>query len=442
MRPELIVDKADLRVVYAPSRYFASEPKADVSVVLRNPQAMDSARNQVLFALNDYLAGMALDQLSNQAAVGGISFSTNANNGLMVTANGYTQRLPQLFLALLEGYFSYDATEEQLAQAKSWYTQMMDSAEKGKAYEQAIMPVQMISQVPYFSRDERRALLPSITLKEVMAYRNALKTGARPEFLVIGNMSEAQATSLAQDVQKQLAANGSAWCRNKDVVVEKKQSVIFEKAGSSTDSALAAVFVPVGYDEYVSAAYSAMLGQIVQPWFYNQLRTEEQLGYAVFAFPMSVGRQWGMGFLLQSNDKQPSYLWQRYQAFFPDAEAKLRAMKPEEFAQIQQAIITQMRQAPQTLGEEASRLSKDFDRGNMRFDSRDKIIAQIKLLTPQKLADFFHQAVVEPQGMAILSQIAGSQNGKAEYVHPTGWKVWDNVSALQQTLPLMSEKNE
>lgn len=96
VRPELIVDKADLRVVYAPSRYFASEPKADVSVVLRNLQAMDSARNQVLFALNDYLAGMALDQLSNQAAVGGISFSTNANNGLMVNADGYTQRLPQL----------------------------------------------------------------------------------------------------------------------------------------------------------------------------------------------------------------------------------------------------------------------------------------------------------------------------------------------------------
>jgi secreted Zn-dependent insulinase-like peptidase len=71
-----------------PSRYFASEPKADVSVVLRNPKAMDSAKNQVMFALNDYLAGIALDQLSNQAAAGGISFSTNANNGLMLNANG------------------------------------------------------------------------------------------------------------------------------------------------------------------------------------------------------------------------------------------------------------------------------------------------------------------------------------------------------------------
>ncbi len=64
--PQLILDEPTLRVVYAPSQYFASEPKADISLVLRNPQAMDSARRQVMFALNDYLAGIALDQLSNR----------------------------------------------------------------------------------------------------------------------------------------------------------------------------------------------------------------------------------------------------------------------------------------------------------------------------------------------------------------------------------------
>lgn len=164
-------------MVYAPSQYFASEPKADISTVLRNPRAMDSARRQVMFALNDYLAGIALDQLSNRAAVGGISFSTGANNGLMVNANGYTQHLPALFSDLLQGYFSYTPTEEQLEQAKSRYAQMMDSAEKGKAYDQAIMPIQMVSQVPYFQREVRRALLPSITLKEVLDYRANLKTG-------------------------------------------------------------------------------------------------------------------------------------------------------------------------------------------------------------------------------------------------------------------------
>ncbi|EIV3801334.1 TPA: pitrilysin [Klebsiella aerogenes] len=437
--PELIVDEPTLRVVYAPSQYFASEPKADVSLVLRNPQAMDSARRQVMFALNDYLAGIALDQLSNQAAVGGISFSTGANNGLMVNANGYTQRLPQLFTALLDGYFSYTPTEEQLEQAKSWYAQMMDSADKGKAYDQAIMPIQMLSQVPYFERKTRRDLLPSITLKEVINYRDNLKARGRPELLVIGNMSARQSTDLARQIQKQLGADGNEWCRNKDVLIDSKQLAMFEKAGSSTDSALAAVFAPPNVDEYSSMAASSLLGQIIQPWFYNQLRTEEQLGYAVFAFSMNVGRQWGMGFLLQSSDKQPAFLWQRFQAFFPTAEAKLRAMKPEEFAQIQQAAISQMLQAPQTLSEEASKLSKDFDRGNMRFDSRDKVVAQMKLLTPQKLAYFFHQTVVDPQGMALLSQVSGSQNGKTEYAAPEGGKVWESVSALQKSLPLMRE---
>ncbi|WP_433639115.1 pitrilysin [Kluyvera georgiana] len=437
--PELIIDEPNLRLVYMPSRYFASEPKADITMILRNPQAMDSAKNQVMFALNDYLAGIALDQLSNQAAVGGISFSTGANNGLMLNANGYTQRLPQLFSALLEGYFSYTPTEDQLEQAKSWYKQMMDSADKGKAYEQAIMPVQMVSQVPYFQREDRKALLPSITLKEVMAYRDQLKTGGRPEFMVIGNLSAEQSTTLARSIQSQLGANGNEWCRNKDVLVEKQQNAIFEKAGNSTDSALAAVFVPPNVDEFSSSAASAMLAQIVQPWFYNQLRTEEQLGYAVFAFSMNIGRQWGMGFLLQSNDKQPAFLWQRFKAFFPTAEQKLRAMKPEEFAQLQQAVIADMLQAPQTLGDEASQLSKDFDRGNMAFDSRAKVVAQIKLLTPQKLADFFHQTVVAPQGMTVLSQVSGSQNGKTDYAHPEGWKVWESISALQQTLPIRRE---
>ncbi|MWL73149.1 pitrilysin, partial [Escherichia coli] len=297
-QPKLIVDEPTLRVVYTPSQYFANEPKADVSVILRNPAAMNSARNQVMFALNDYLAGIALDELSNQAAVGGISFSTNANNGLMLNANGYTQRLPQLFQALLAGYFSYTPTEDQLEQAKSWYAQMMDSAEKGKAFDQAIMPVQMLSQIPYFQREERRALLPSISLKEVMAYRDALKANARPEFLVVGNMTEEQTKTLAKNVRDQLDAHGNEWCRNQDVLVEKQQNVIFDKESNTSDSALAAVFVPTGYDEFASSANSAVLGQIIQPWFYNQLRTEEQLGYAVFAFSMNVGRQWGLGFLL------------------------------------------------------------------------------------------------------------------------------------------------
>ncbi|MCU5774656.1 pitrilysin [Erwiniaceae bacterium BAC15a-03b] len=438
--PQELINEPGLRVFYMPSQFYADEPKANITLALRNKASMNDARSQVLFALNDYLAGVALDELSSQASVGGISFSTTEDDGVMFSASGFTQRLPKLLKTLLEGYASFTPDEAQLEQAKSWYTERLDSADKGKAFEQAIQPVQMLSQLPYTERSERRKLLQSITVKELLEYRKQLLENATPEMLVVGNMTPDAVSSLARDVRGQLKCSGESWWHSEYVAVDKPTLANIEKAGSSTDSALAAVYIPTGYAEHQSIASSAMLSQIVQPWFYNQLRTEEQLGYAVFAFQMPVGRQWGIGFLLQSNSKQPAYLLQRYQAFYPTAEKRLRAMSKEDFAQYQLAMINELKQRPQTLDEEAGRFTKDFDRENYRFDTRDKVIEQVKLLTPEKLADFFHNGVMKQQGLVLMSQISGTQHARPEYAKGAGFKTWENVSSLQQTLPVMSEK--
>ncbi|MBE8378315.1 insulinase family protein, partial [Leptospira borgpetersenii serovar Hardjo-bovis] len=137
----------------------------------------------------------------------------------------------------------------------------------------AIMPVQMVSQVPYFQREARRALLPEITLKDILAYRESLKTHARAEFLVVGNLAPEQVKNFTQEAVRQLGLKGKSWTRTRDVSVDKAQQAVFNKAGSSTGSALAELFVPVGYNESSSSTCSAMLGPIISPLFYNQLRT-------------------------------------------------------------------------------------------------------------------------------------------------------------------------
>lgn len=439
-RPEELMNQKGLRVFYMPSQYYADEPKANITLALRNKASMSTAQNQVLFALNDYLAGVALDELSSQASVGGISFSTSEDDGVSFNASGFTQRLPRLMGQLLEGYASFTPTEQQLEQAKSWYLERLDSAEKGKAFELAIQPAQLLSQLPYTQRSERRKLVPAITLQKLLDYRKMLLEQSTPELMVVGNMTPDAVRKLATDVKNQLNCEGSDWWHSQHVTVDKKVLANLQQPGSSTDSALAAVYIPLGFPEYQSMASSAMLSQIIQPWFYNQLRTEEQLGYAVFSFQMPVGRQWGIGFLLQSNVKQPAYLLSRFEAFYPTAEKRLRELSNEDFAQYQAAMINELKQRPQTLDEEAGRFSKDFDRENYHFDTREKVIAQIHTLTPQSLADFFHQAVIAPSGLALLSQVSGSHHGKADYAAPSGWKTWKDLSTLQQSLPVSQDQ--
>ncbi len=436
--PEELVNQPGLRIFYMPSQFYADDPKANITLALRNKAAMSTAKNQVLFAINDYLAGLALDELNSQASVAGISFSTSENDGVTFNASGFTQHLPELMKALLKGYASYQPDRQQLEQAKSWYLERLSSAEKGKAFELAIQPAQMLSQLPYTQRSERRSLVAGITLEDLQAYRKMLLQQSTPELMVVGNMTAAEATALGQDLKTHLDCEGDSWWHSQYIAIDKKTSANLQQQGSSTDSALAALYVPLGYEEYESIASSAMLSQIVQPWFYNQLRTEEQLGYAVFTFQMPVGRQWGIGFLLQSNVKQPAWLLTRFRAFYPVAEKRLREMSHEDFSQYQQAMINELKQRPQTLDEEAGRFSKDFDRENTRFDTREKVIARIQALTPQGLADFFHKAVIEPQGLTLLSQISGSQHKQADYAKPEGFTTWQEVSKLQQSFPVKS----
>jgi len=428
-------------VWWMPSQFYASEPKAAITLALRNKGAIGDARQQVLFGLNDYLSSQALDTLNSQAAVGGISFSVGENEGLEFTASGFTQRLPQLLQELVAGYASFQPDEQQLEQAKSWYRERLDAADKGKAFEQAIQPMQMLSQLPYTQREARRKLLPAITLQEVIAYRDALLHHATPEMLVVGNLSAEQSKKLGAALKKQLQSNGNKAWHTHYVAVEKPVKANLQKTVSSSDSALAALYVPAGYDEYQSMAASTLLSQIIQPWFYNQLRTEEQLGYAVFTYQMPIGRQWGIGFLLQSNSKQPAYLLQRFQAFYPQAEQRLRSMKPETFAQYQQAMINELSQRPQTLEEEAGRYSRDFSRHNFAFDSREKVVKQVKQLTAAQLATFFHQAVQQQQGMAMISQISGGGESASTpgYAVLPGFTTWSELARLQQSLPVKSD---
>ncbi len=130
--------------------------------------------------------------------------------------------------------------------------------------------------------------------------------------------------------------------------------------------------MPTGYDEVTGMAYSSLLGQIIQPWFYNQLRTEEQLGYAVFAFSderWAASGAWASCCKATVNSRRISGSVTR-----PSSrrwKQRLRGMKAEEFAQIQQALINELKQRPQTLSEEASRSAKQISiAGNFAFDSR------------------------------------------------------------------------
>ncbi|HEQ1858025.1 TPA: pitrilysin [Providencia alcalifaciens] len=435
--PEMVYQEGNTRVLYMPSQYFADEPKASITLDLRYNDQDKTAKSQVVGSLLQYISSLKMDELQYQASVAGMSVSVSQGIGLQLNASGYTQHLSELFLSMTKEYLSFEPTERELAQAKSWYKEQIEVANNAKAYELAMQPLQRLNNVPYFEQEQRLATLDTITLKDITDYRNSVVEGAALQALVVGNITQQQGIQTIQDVGKLLKSKGKSWWSGDIVVVDKTYLANFHKQGNSSDNALAELFIPDGYDRIDGAVLSGILSKIVQPWFYDQLRTNEQLGYAVFAFKVGLGDQWGIGFLLQSNVKTPDYLNTRYQDFYQVTLDKLKKLPSAEFEQYKQSIITEMKQPPQTFYEEVGRYGSDFSRNIFSFDSRDKVLARLETATQAEVIAYYENAVLKHQGLAMASQVIGQGvDAKSGYAQLKNWVLYPQASDLQKMLPI------
>ncbi|CAG9427867.1 pitrilysin [Providencia alcalifaciens] len=435
--PEMVYQEGNIRVLYMPSQYFADEPKASITLDLRYNDQDKTAKSQVVGSLLQYISSLKMDELQYQASVAGMSVSVSQGVGLQLNASGYTQHLSELFLSMTKEYLSFEPTERELIQAKSWYKEQIEVANNAKAYELAMQPLQRLNSVPYFEQEQRLAALDTITLKDITDYRNSVVEGAALQALVVGNITQQQSVQTIQDVSKLLKSKGKNWWSGDIVVVNKAYLANFHKQGNSSDNALAELFIPDGYDRIDGAVLSGILSKIVQPWFYDQLRTNEQLGYAVFAFKVGLGDQWGIGFLLQSNAKTPDYLNTRYQDFYQVTLGKLKKLPSAEFEQYKQSIITEMKQPPQTFYEEVGRYGSDFSRNIFSFDSRDKVLSRLEAATQAEVIAYYENAVLKHRGLAMASQVIGQGvDEKSGYAKLKNWVLYPQASDLQKMLPI------
>lgn len=447
-----------IKVFHMPSKEFTNQPQADITVVLRNElstEALDPTQqmhDQILFALTDYIAGLALNELSYQANVAGISFSSYYDNGLVLSANGYTQHLLRLMLGLSEQYAQFEATEAQFEQAKAWYLDQLLSADKVKPFELALQPLQTLSRVPYFERDERRLALQNLKLADLKKFRDNLFNQKRLEVLSVGNAKVENIATFIHDfnvkMPQLISQQGEQFKPDfgKTLVLKTPEQYQLNRAIDASDSALGLLYIPkadTNIDDTArkqitvkNEAKAKLLNEIIQPWFYDKLRSQEQLGYAVFTLPFAVGEQWGIGFLLQSNIKQPAELKTYFDNFNQSAIEQLNALTDDVFIQYQKGLIAQLNEPAQTVGNEANNFQADFSRGQYDFARKQTLIDAVAQTKKAEIIAFFKDLVIDKQGIGILSQVSGTEQPEHLFTVDPSWKTIKNVSTLQSSLDI------
>jgi insulysin len=128
-------------------------------------------------------------------------------------------------------------------------------------------------------------------------------------------------------------------------------------------------------NSYRDKALAMLLSDMMSASFFEQLRTEEQIGYIVRCSYWGVQSWPAIGFIVQSPHMQPINIKERMQMFLSMGSF----WNEEQFEAIQKSTIYQYEDPFTTMGEVNGFYWRRIANSQLNFDSREKMIEALKL---------------------------------------------------------------
>lgn len=171
--------------------------------------------------------------------------------------------------------------QSQLEQVKYEIKQISDSIDKQAPQKQAIRPINNLSDLSYATAEQRYSQLATITLQDIEAYRSQFHKRAMVDILAVGNMSKAQLQQFAKILYKQLDTKQQKYGSNPTIAIHKTEKALLYLMTMVDGYTLSALNIPSGYDYLSSQANACLLTMLLKTCVFDQLCTQEQLGYSV-----------------------------------------------------------------------------------------------------------------------------------------------------------------
>ena len=433
--PKLIEEEKGTQLYAMSSQYFSHDPKARIAVNFSITPRTDSLKESISATILSYMNELAQAKVDFQSSVAGMEAGLSLiENGFSLRAEGYTQHLAQLMQDKMQQFSQFELNEKYLVQAKQRLIEALDGKRKANSLNQANEIFVNFSSYPYFEEDKQREMIDKITLKDIQSIREKLLSKATSvRALSVGNFTDNQVKNIISELEKTAKNNNSELAKYLYLDINqstKKLNAI--KFVPHEDNALLIAYMAKGYDELAGEVRAMLLKDIISRWYFDDLRTNKQLGYVVYATQAKVGKTSGIRFMVQSPNTSPKGIMQHNERFFAESLQKLTALSESEFDQFKESLLNKLERKPESLSQEFENFSFDYARGNQQFDRKEKLMQAVKNLTKNDILAFYQNAVIEQQGLVFISQALGTKTKAEDAISLQGFEKVENVEELQK----------
>ena len=360
---KLVKIETGIKVWHQPSAYF-DQPKLVFSCIVEYPDIRYNMTAVMLLELYAELLNDVLEAPTYQAREVGMSGTYSASGSTFhISVMGHSNPSDRLLMVLLM------ATKRTLMEARfDVIKDLIKQSISNEKFENTYLYTWK-SLWPWMFRkpgslpEEKLALLETITFEHLVTFASSLRHQPNHiECLAFGNLKASQAETMAERIQGMLQLHPVDQVHAADsVLLPMGLDTAIQLPGPSPDDTNSVLLSTYQYPADTSLVESLkleLIQTITDQAAYNQLRTQEQLGYVVFTTARTSHTQrynlTTYSVLIQSGVKDPGYLDERVEAFLKTAYATLQAITPEALWDSKVSFYQQKWPVPVTLKDEFS----------------------------------------------------------------------------------------
>ncbi|WP_390594100.1 insulinase family protein [Simiduia litorea] len=399
--PERLIAEPNLRLWYMQDSQF-DLPKSVIRIQLRSPAVGVDIQTRVQAEL--YVA-MVLDELneySYPAFLAGLGFDVQATaRGLDITVAGYNDRQGLLLTEVLEALVSPRLESSRFANVRGELMRRARNGDKQPPYIQLFQQLVPTLYEPAWPSAEIADAMGNTGLADLKNFGRKFSLNSQVDMLVYGNLLPAEARQLATLVGQQLTQGRPINQKGKlKLLTSARGGYERQLSVQHNDNALV-IYHQADSDRYSDRAHLLLLAQSIRTPFFNSIRTEQQLGYVVFAGAMPIADYPGLVLVAQSPHADARQL----RAAFDDFVSQMPEWLADDLDLQRSAVLAQLQEKPKNLAEQAGRYWDEIaavgPAGKVDFKRRKKLIKALKQVNAVTLRTFAYR-LFDPERRLVL----------------------------------------
>ncbi len=395
-------------------------PRGSISVCFISDFINADPKRYLLAKLYAKLKKEELNEWGYSAHVAGLNYNiSHGFNTITLDVSGYSQHLDELISELIfdekhdRAINKIDIKEDLFQRVKTDFKKDILNRDHDAAYQHLLYELSHLFSSASVHREAYKEIIDSIELKEIKMFAQSFFNHVAIRTYSYGNVEKDDVKKVVdlfyQKTKAQPLSDEAVQAFENKYIDLPAKSYLLSQHGDNNNNAQLTIYRMNPWT-IKDQAYVDVISKILEQPYFTELRTHQQLGYIVAAFPSLSYGYCGLATLIQSQSHEVPDILNRSSEFMENFFSQFgQNITAEDVEIIKEAIVQEISQKPNSLSERLSRFTQMAATYHGDFAFFDKWVSEIQKITVENLKSYIDEYQKSPWKKSVLTLVYSSK---------------------------------